>query len=310
MGLVAQVGIAAFLEWYSTSGGQPRRGAPGRPDVFGTAPRELTRSVSLQQALQLLRTVVDTVEAEVAGARAAGRRAADPGGGAALLPGGGLRGRADLRPRRRGPGRVGRPARGPRGRRPRARRGRRHAPLAGGGARLGRLRPRHRRRRATPPGHGRGGRRHRAPGGRQAAPTRSSASRATGWSSSSATVGSAHRRRDSPSGSGRGPVVTGPVVADPVPRPAARPGPRWPASSPPGPGPVRRGRSRPTTCCPSACSTGDVVARRALVDRVYRRSRTPIRHCSTPSPPTSSTVGSWRPPPGSSSSTPTPSATG
>src|SRR3954471_21375653 len=65
VGLVAQVGIAAFLEWYSTSGGQPGEDPQVGPDVFGTAPRELTRSVSLQQALQLLRTVVDTVEAEV-----------------------------------------------------------------------------------------------------------------------------------------------------------------------------------------------------------------------------------------------------
>jgi DNA-binding PucR family transcriptional regulator len=66
VGLVAQVGIAAFLEWYSTSGGEPGEEPQVGPDVFGTAPRELTRSVSLQQALQLLRTVVDTVEAEVA----------------------------------------------------------------------------------------------------------------------------------------------------------------------------------------------------------------------------------------------------
>jgi hypothetical protein len=66
VGLVAQVGIAAFLEWYSTSGGEPGEEPQVGPDVFGTAPRELTGSVSLQQALQLLRTVVDTVEAEVA----------------------------------------------------------------------------------------------------------------------------------------------------------------------------------------------------------------------------------------------------
>ena len=65
VGLVAQVGIAAFLEWYSVSGGQPGEDPRVGPDVFGNAPRELTRSVSLQQALQLLRTVVDTVEAEV-----------------------------------------------------------------------------------------------------------------------------------------------------------------------------------------------------------------------------------------------------
>ncbi len=60
--LVAQAGVAAFLDWYSSGGGT---GPQVSPDVFGTAPRELTRSVSLQQTLQLLRTVVDTVEAHV-----------------------------------------------------------------------------------------------------------------------------------------------------------------------------------------------------------------------------------------------------
>jgi PucR C-terminal helix-turn-helix domain/GGDEF-like domain len=64
VGLVAQAGIAAFLEWYEAAGARPGAEPQVSPDVFGTAPRELTRSVSLQQALQLLRTVVDTVEAE------------------------------------------------------------------------------------------------------------------------------------------------------------------------------------------------------------------------------------------------------
>src|SRR5437763_8189562 len=64
LGMVAQAGIAAFLEWYEAAGARPGEEPQVSPDVFGTAPRELTRSVSLQQALQLLRTVVDTVEAE------------------------------------------------------------------------------------------------------------------------------------------------------------------------------------------------------------------------------------------------------
>lgn len=58
VGLIAQAGIAAFVSWY-------RR--PGDPleitaEVFGAAPRELTRSISLQQTLDLLRTVVDVVD--------------------------------------------------------------------------------------------------------------------------------------------------------------------------------------------------------------------------------------------------------
>ncbi|HVN13012.1 MAG TPA: helix-turn-helix domain-containing protein, partial [Kineosporiaceae bacterium] len=64
VGLVAQAGIAAFLAWYQVAGERPGQEPEVSPDVFGTAPRELTRSVSLQQALQLLRTVVDTVESE------------------------------------------------------------------------------------------------------------------------------------------------------------------------------------------------------------------------------------------------------
>ncbi len=62
VGLVAQAGIAAFIAWHAEPGGALEITA----DVFGTAPRELTRSVSLQQTLELLRTVVDVVEDQVA----------------------------------------------------------------------------------------------------------------------------------------------------------------------------------------------------------------------------------------------------
>ncbi|MGZ4624896.1 MAG: PucR family transcriptional regulator [Kineosporiaceae bacterium] len=72
VGLVAQAGIAAFVEWYQAAGERPGQEPQVSPDIFGTAPRELTRSVSLQQALQLLRIVVDTVEAEVPALAAAG----------------------------------------------------------------------------------------------------------------------------------------------------------------------------------------------------------------------------------------------
>ncbi|MBB4702163.1 hypothetical protein BJ982_003707 [Sphaerisporangium siamense] len=62
VGLVAQAGIAAFVEWFQNAGG-------GRPapsiEIFGTAPRELKRSVSLQQTVDLVRVVVEVVEAEV-----------------------------------------------------------------------------------------------------------------------------------------------------------------------------------------------------------------------------------------------------
>jgi DNA-binding PucR family transcriptional regulator len=58
VGLVAQAGIAAFVSWYRRPGGALDLAR----EVFGAAPRELTRSVSLQQTLQLLRTVVDVID--------------------------------------------------------------------------------------------------------------------------------------------------------------------------------------------------------------------------------------------------------
>ena len=61
VGLVAQAGIAAFVAWYE----RPEPADAVTADVFGTAPRELTRSISLQQTLELVRTVVDAVEHEV-----------------------------------------------------------------------------------------------------------------------------------------------------------------------------------------------------------------------------------------------------
>ena len=61
VGLVAQAGIGAFLAWFREPGGVLEITA----DVFGTAPRELTRSVTLRQTLDLVRTVVDVVEDQV-----------------------------------------------------------------------------------------------------------------------------------------------------------------------------------------------------------------------------------------------------
>lgn len=59
--LVAQAGVAAFVEWFR---------APDEPqaisaDVFGTAPRELTRSVTLQQTVELVRVVIAVVEEQI-----------------------------------------------------------------------------------------------------------------------------------------------------------------------------------------------------------------------------------------------------
>jgi len=62
VGLVAQAGIAAFIAWYRDARESPQLSV----GVFGTAPRELTRSISLVQTLDLVRSVVDVVEDQVA----------------------------------------------------------------------------------------------------------------------------------------------------------------------------------------------------------------------------------------------------
>jgi len=58
VGLVAQAGISAFVTWFA----DPSRPPHGVGDIFATAPPELTRSISLQHTLQLVRVVVDVVE--------------------------------------------------------------------------------------------------------------------------------------------------------------------------------------------------------------------------------------------------------
>lgn len=61
VGMVAQNGISAFISWYDDPKSIPWIAA----DVFGAAPRELLRSVSLQQTLQLIRVTVEVVEERV-----------------------------------------------------------------------------------------------------------------------------------------------------------------------------------------------------------------------------------------------------
>ena len=61
VGLVAQAGISSFVAWYRDPKSQPWVAA----DVFSTAPRELLRSISLQETLQLIRVVVQVVEDRV-----------------------------------------------------------------------------------------------------------------------------------------------------------------------------------------------------------------------------------------------------
>ncbi len=62
LGLIAQRGLTGFLAWFErpTTSMNTLLG-----EVFGGAPTELTRAISLQRALQLIRTVVDVVETQV-----------------------------------------------------------------------------------------------------------------------------------------------------------------------------------------------------------------------------------------------------
>ncbi|TFB54863.1 PucR family transcriptional regulator [Cryobacterium sp. TMT1-62] len=61
VGLVAQAGITSFISWFDDPRSTPWIAA----DVFGAAPRELLRSISLQQTLQLIRVTVEVVEERV-----------------------------------------------------------------------------------------------------------------------------------------------------------------------------------------------------------------------------------------------------
>ncbi|MFI0448644.1 PucR family transcriptional regulator [Actinomadura sp. 6N118] len=59
IGLVAQAGIAAFVEWFK-SAEESRPAIAG--EVFGTAPRELLRSIKLKHTIDMVRVIIDVVE--------------------------------------------------------------------------------------------------------------------------------------------------------------------------------------------------------------------------------------------------------
>ncbi len=59
--LVAQAGISAFIEWCDTD----RPSSALTDDVFGAAPRELARVISLEQTVDLVRTTIDVVESAI-----------------------------------------------------------------------------------------------------------------------------------------------------------------------------------------------------------------------------------------------------
>lgn len=61
VGLVAQAGITAFIDWYNA----PTSARASTTDVFGAAPRELARAISLEQTVALVRTTIAVVESAI-----------------------------------------------------------------------------------------------------------------------------------------------------------------------------------------------------------------------------------------------------
>jgi sugar diacid utilization regulator len=61
VGLVAQAGIARFVEWFR----EPDERLTITADVFGAAPRELVRAISLRRTVDLVRLTIDVVEEHV-----------------------------------------------------------------------------------------------------------------------------------------------------------------------------------------------------------------------------------------------------
>ena len=305
VGLVAQAGIAAFLEWYAEAG---RRRDAGETGQAAQVPRHLRHGPA--RADPVGDPAADTGAGahgrrrrRGAGDRARGarRRAAAARGRAAVLPRGRLRRRRGLRAGRRGPRRLGRPARGAGRRRPRCA-----------------ARPTSRcSSRAAALGWGAsdqvavvvGGTPHRstaAGGGRRAAPCgTASRRRAAGGVQGDRLVVHPRRRRPTPSwrrptladrfgrrAGGRRPHrrrTCSPRGARPGPRcPACVAAPAWPEAPRPvlGRRPAARARARPATARRAA----------ALVDRSLpapgRRRR---RRCSRRPRPTSSRAARWRP---------------
>lgn len=61
IGLVAQSGIAAFVEWFR----DPEEHSSVPIQMFGSAPREFTRVISLHQTVDLVRTTIEMIENKI-----------------------------------------------------------------------------------------------------------------------------------------------------------------------------------------------------------------------------------------------------
>jgi PucR-like helix-turn-helix protein/diguanylate cyclase with GGDEF domain len=61
IGVIAGAGISSFVDWFRDSAPTP----PVATNVFGTAPRELAGTVSLQQTVEMVRTTIAVMEEHV-----------------------------------------------------------------------------------------------------------------------------------------------------------------------------------------------------------------------------------------------------
>ena len=59
--LVAQAGIDGFVRWFAAPGPE----VPSTSEIFGSAPRELARKISLYQTVELVRTTIEVVESQI-----------------------------------------------------------------------------------------------------------------------------------------------------------------------------------------------------------------------------------------------------
>ncbi|WP_255574611.1 CdaR family transcriptional regulator [Austwickia sp. TVS 96-490-7B] len=75
VGTVVQSGFASFVDWYVHSD-TDKTDDHATASIFAAAPRGLTRTISLRQTLDLLRTVVDVVEDHIPELAAAGEETA------------------------------------------------------------------------------------------------------------------------------------------------------------------------------------------------------------------------------------------
>src|SRR3954452_11405534 len=70
--LVAQAGVRSLVEWLRSGGTAVASSQEISDEVFAAAPRALARSITLTQAVQLIKVTIDVAESQVASLAAGG----------------------------------------------------------------------------------------------------------------------------------------------------------------------------------------------------------------------------------------------